>query len=303
MEQSISSTIQQNVNFLYKKKLVKHWPSDLVNAELAIKYAWRSDTIFDLLTTIIFKDNLCFHKILDPENIEVKNEVVETTDELQRWDFSHSNLSEIEYFSTLSISRWTYAEFILSALVFCIKNKLHNENLLKNFVYNCARCFAPVFLDKNLLSSSIFSCIVELKLFDFFPVEATSGFTQYLKPFFTPEINIEGRLKAISKFLYIFSYFPVSFIKECLLDCKQQNNLNPIILALYVLNMRSQPLQNEKKFAYEQLENFKKKLVLLKLVNSEFIHKCNLSYFPFALQSKGEKQKEIPFIQYYSSFD
>jgi hypothetical protein len=295
MEQSILSIIEQKINFFYKKKLVKNWPSDLMNAELAIKYAWRSDTIFDLLTTIIFKHNLCLHKILDSENIEITNEVVETTTELQRWDFYHSNLSEIEYFSTLSISKWKYDEFILSALVFCIKNKLHNVNLLKNFVYSCARYFAPVFLDENLLSSSIFSCIVELKLFDFFPVEATSGFIQYLKPFFTPEINIEGRLKAISKFLYIFSYFPVSFIKQCLLDCKKQNNLNPIILALYVLNMKFQPLQNERKFAYEQLENFKKKLVLLKLVNSEFIHKCNLSSFQ-------EKQKKIPFNQYYSSF-
>lgn len=71
--------------------------------------------------------------------------------------------------------------------------------------------------------------------------------------------------------------------------------MNPIILALYVLYVNSQSLENEKKFAFEELENFKKQLVRFKLVNSEFIEKCNFSYFQ-------DKQKKIPFKKYYSCF-
>ena len=48
MKQSISSTIQQNLNVVYNKNLVKKWPADLMNAKLAIKYVWSSKTIFDL---------------------------------------------------------------------------------------------------------------------------------------------------------------------------------------------------------------------------------------------------------------
>lgn len=295
MEKAILLSIEQRVNFLYKKNLVKQWPSSLINAELAIKYGWRSKTIFDLLKTVIFKDNLCLHNIVNHENIEIINEVVATTDEIEIWSFYKSNLSDVEYFYTLAISKWKYNEFLLSALVFCVQSKLHNEALLKSFIYISAQYVAPVFLKENLVSDSIFSCIVELKLFDFFPAIVTKSFIEYLKPSVTPEINIEGRLKAISKFLYIFSFFPVSFIKQCLLDCEEQNNLNPILLALYVLYENSQTSENKKKFASTELDNFKKQLVLSKLVNSEFVSKCNLSYFK-------DNKKKIPFKKYYSSF-
>jgi len=296
MEQSISSTIQQNVNFLYKKKLVKHWPSDLVNAELAIKYAWSSDTIFDLLKTVIFKDNFCLHNTVDHENIEIINEVGATISDTQMYNFYKSNLTDIKYFNTLSISKWEYNEFILSAFVFCLERKLHNENLLKIFIFISANYFATLFLTENLLSDSIFSFLVELQLFDFFPKEATNGFIMYLKPLFRNQISIEGRLKGISKFLYIFSFFPVSFIKECVSDCHQQNNLGPMILSLYVLNLNYQITEYDKKFAYNELNNFKKQLVQFKLINNEFVHKCNSSSFQDGLQ-------QIPFTKYYSSFD
>lgn len=161
-----------------------------------------------MLKRIIFTGNLCLHTIVDDENIEIRNEVGGTTSDIQMWSFYKSNLTDIEYFNTLAISKWEYNEVVLAAFVFCVKSELHNELLLNNFVYISAQYFTPVFLKENLLSNSIFSCIVELKLFDFFSTQATKGFIEYLKPFFTPQMNVEGRLTAISKFLDIFSFFP-----------------------------------------------------------------------------------------------
>ena len=296
MKPSILSIMQQNVNFFYKKKLVKHWPSDLLNAELTIKYAWCSNTIFDLLKSVIFKDDFCLHKTVDNENIEIYNDYGITNSQTTIWQFHNSNLTDLNYFNTLTISKWTYHEFILSAFVFCIQKKLHSENLLKIFIYISANYFATLFLTENLLSESIFCCIVELQLFDFFPKQATNGFIMHFKPSVIKQISIEGRLKPISKFLYIFSVFPISFIRECIGDCQQQNNISPIILALYVLNVNSQTTEHDKKFAYNQLNNFKKQLVQFKLVNNEFVHKCNSFSFQDGLQ-------QISFNKYYSSFD
>lgn len=231
-----------------------------------------------MLKTVIFKDNLCLHNTVDHENIEISNDLGATTSDVQMYTFYKSNLTDVKYFNTLAISKWKYNEFILSAFVFCVQSKLHNKFLLTSFIYISAQYFAHIFLTENMLSTSIFSCLVELKLFDFFPDVSTKGLIKYLKPSIRPSINIEGRLKPISKFLYIFSFFPVSFIKQCLVDCEEQNNINPIVLALYVLYVNSQNSENTKKMAYEEFENFKNFLVRFKLVNKEFIDKWNLDY-------------------------
>ena len=296
MEQSISSTIQQNVNFLYKKKLVKHWPSNLVNAELAIKYAQYKDNSFDLLRLVVFTDSFCLHKKVNHENIEIFNDCVGTTSQVQKWNFYKSNLSEIDYFNTLSISKWKYDEFVISALIFCIESKLHNEYLLKILVYSCARHFETLFLNETSLSKSIFSCIVELQLFHFFSSAASNGFLEYFTVAQIENINIVGRLNSMSRFLYIFPFFSTSFIKQCIIDCQKQQNLAPMVLALHVLNVNSESLEQEKNFAFKKLEYFKKQLVQFKLINNEFVHKCNSSSFQDGLQ-------QIPFTKYYSSFD
>jgi hypothetical protein len=296
MKQSILSIIEQKVNFLYKKKLVKNWPSNLQNANLAIKYAEYGNTIFDLLKLVIFTDSFCLHKTVNHNNIEIFNDCVGTTSQVQKWDFYKSNLSEMDYFNTLTISQWTYEEFIQSALLFCIKSKLHDEYLLKILVYSCARYFETLFLNETSLSNSIFFCIVELQLFHFFSSAASNGFLEYFTVAQIENINIVGRLNSMSRFLYIFPFFSTSFIKQCIIDCQKQQNLAPMVLALHVLNVNSESLEQEKNFAFKKLENFKKQLVLSKLVNGEFIYKCKFSYFQ-------DKQEKIPFKKYYSSFD
>lgn len=296
MEQSISLILKQKVNFFYKKKLLKRWPSNLQNAELTIKYAKYEDNSFDLLRLVVFTDSFCLHKAVNHENIEIFNDCVGTTCQVQEWDFYKSNLSEIDYFNTLPISKWEYDEFVVSALIFCIESKLHNEYLLKILVYSCARYFETLFLNETSLSNSIFSCIVELKLFHFFSSAASNGFIEYFTVAQIENINISGRLNAMSRFLYVFPFFSTSFIKQCILDCEKQQNLAPMVLALHVLNLNSETLEQEKNFAFKKLDNFKKQLVVSKLVNSEFIYKCNFSYFQ-------ENQEKIPFKKYYSSFD
>lgn len=295
MKKSISTILEQKICFLYKKKLVKKWSSNLQNANLAIKYARYEHTTFDLLKLVVFTNSFCLHKAINHDNTEIINDCVGTTFQVQEWDFYKSNLDEIDYFNTLTISQWTYPQFIISALLFCIENKLHNEALLKNLVYNCARYFAPLFLDESFLSNSIFSCIVDLKLFHFFSASASNGFIEYFTLSKIENINIVGRLNSISRFLYVFPFFSTSFIKQCIIDCQQQQNLAPIVLALYVLYAKSQSLTHEKNFAYKKLDLFKKQLILLEFINNEFIYKCNFSYFK-------EKQEKILFKNYYSSF-
>ena len=292
MDQSKKSIIRQKINFLHKKKLVKNWPFDLMNAELAIRYAWCSDTTFDLLKKVIFKNELCLHKTVDHENSEIRNQLGITISDVEIWHFYKSNLTDVEYFNTLAITKWEYSEFIISAWVFCLEKNLMSENSLEIFVSISAQYFARIFLYKTSLSTNIFSCILELKLFDFFSSVAAKGFIKFLEP----EISIKGRLQEISKFLYVFSFFPVCFIKQCQMDCMMLQNLAPLKLALYVLCVNSQNSEKEKFFASKELEYFKKELVDLKLVNSEFVHKCNASYFK-------DKQKKIPFKNYYSYFD
>lgn len=102
---------------------------------------------------VVFKDNLCLPKKVDHENIKIINEVFGTTIETQMWGFYTSNRNETEYFNTLSICKWRYDEFLIFAFVFCIKNTLKNEILLKSFSYKTAQYFGLLFLKENLLSN------------------------------------------------------------------------------------------------------------------------------------------------------
>jgi hypothetical protein len=167
MKKSVSTILEQKICLLYKKKVVKKWSFNLQNANFAVKYTDYEDTIFDLLKLVIFTNSFCLHNSIDFDDSEIFNECVRPMN-VEMFDFYKSNLNEIEYFNTLIIWKYQYTNFILSAFLFCIKNKLDSDDLLKNFTFISPYYFASLFLNENLLSNTINFCILELKLFRFF---------------------------------------------------------------------------------------------------------------------------------------
>lgn len=173
------------------------------------------------------------------------------------------DFTEITFLEKLKIKHWSYTDFVLLAILFCIKDELSLKTsdfliLSKNIVY--------LLFDENTLEEEVFNVLKYTNLFNLYKRDALYG----LNFFFQEMINTISLPRGYSwntvgifRILSLFN-FDLSIIDKCIIDCTKQNTLGPLILALYVeetqLNLSSASVQE----SVAIINNFEKFKVSLK---------------------------------------
>lgn len=224
------------VNIIINEKQIT-WEFGIVNAKLVTKYAVGGNSISEML----FSGDCDFTGVLVPSY-----SVTETT-----------------FLEKLKIKNWSYTDFILSAILFCIKYEITYgaSNFLilsKNIVY--------LLFDKTTFGEEIFDILKATNLFNLYKQDVLSG----INLFFYEMTNTVGSPRGYSwnrlgifRILFLFS-FTSSIIDKCIDDCKNQNTLGPLILALYALeiNLSFSNLSYQEKLPI--IDNFKQFKAFLK---------------------------------------
>lgn len=130
MNLSAEKEILEKIYFVRKKNLIREWPSNLMNARLVLKNVGLFDSVFDMLKSIVFFDEFCLYRKPPPglnEYGSPKNPEGFSDFDLEIFPFYQINLNINEYYCILSISNFTYYEFIASAILFIIENSLNKQ--------------------------------------------------------------------------------------------------------------------------------------------------------------------------------
>lgn len=109
------------------------WCYGLENAKLVAYNATRTNSVFELFCYFAGFDELNLHSSIDTiVDYEIRNEIRNlSASDLQNTPFFHSNLSEIDYFNTLPISKWDEDIIVGSALFFILQDLIDKK---KNFL-------------------------------------------------------------------------------------------------------------------------------------------------------------------------
>ena len=156
-----------------------------------------------------------------------------------------------------------------------------------------------ILLMEDNLSIYILNIVIELNIFNFFEKDVIEHLCYFFErqKLHTRKVETTNNPNPIwSYFLRFFRYFPDTFINECVADCQKQKNLSPLILALRFREVNLNRKESNSKQYVQQFENFKKELIVCKLISLNFILKCTFKSFIY-------KNQKIKFNKYYSSFN
>lgn len=170
--------ILSSIKCLYSEKKIARWGSNLYNAEIVVKKAFCYLDTFDLLKNTIFSEDLCLHTVVDFENESIDNIFGLSNFDLTYCPFYKSQLTQIEYFNTLFISKITYNDFICSALVFVIENYIENNNDLGLNILTEDLAF--LLIVENNLFQDIFQVLYAVRIFDYSPNPILAGLLVFL---------------------------------------------------------------------------------------------------------------------------
>jgi hypothetical protein len=256
------------VNSIIDKKQIS-WEFGIENAKLVTKHAVGGNSISEML----FSGYYNFTGVLVP-------------------DFG---LTDTAFLEKLKIKHWSYANFVLSAILFCIKYELTGGApsffvLSKNIVY--------LLFDETTLGEEVFNVLKSTNLFTSYQEDTLAGINSFFYDMIirmnSPRRYSWNRL-GISRVLSLFDFhFTDSFIDKCITDCINQNTLGPFILALYVLRAQMNLLtvtQSESLAIVDNFKNFKKFLKEKKYLSDSF-------FFNQFLEKKDIKKFYGSNIQY-----
>lgn len=288
------TSILEKIHFLYKTNKVVRWSSTSENAQLVIKNAWRFTSVFEMLSTIVFSSDLCLHKENNDAN---ENQLGISNLEIILFPYYKTNTTQIEYFNTLFVSTFQYHQFVGSALVYVISNYVKfNKEAQISFL---ATLIVPVFLENTKVSTHVFKLIKYIELFEVFFSESLDGLINFFSFIELQNIKIiqeKYTYPSWSFYLQFFSYFPISFVEECIQDCELEHNLAPLFLAL--LNYQFILIKNPSNLQIQKFETLKKLLVKNKLLSAAFLIKCNTGCF-----KDKQSNEKFKFSVFYSSFN
>ena len=235
------------VNNIIDKKQIS-WEFGIENAKLVTKHAVGGNSISEML----FSGYYNFTGVLVP-------------------DFG---LTDTAFLEKLKIKHWSYANFVLSAILFCIKYELTGGApsffvLSKNIVY--------LLFDETTLGEEVFNVLKSTNLFTSYQEDTLAGINSFFYDMIirmnSPRGYSWNRL-GISRVLSLFDFhFTDLFIDKCITDCINQNTLGPFILALYVLRAQMNLLtvtQSESLAIVDNFKNFKKFLKEKKYLSDSF---------------------------------
>ena len=239
------------INSIIEKKQIS-WKFGIYNARLVMQYAVGCNSISEML----FSQDSKFTGVLVP-NFE---------------------LSETIFLEKLKIKHWSYSDFIISAMLFCIQYEIiyGASNLIvlfKNLVF--------LLFDETILGEEIFNVLKDTNIFNLYRQNALSGINLFFygmnNTVDSPQRYFWNKL-GIARILSLFSFNSV-IIQKCIADCKDQNTLGPFILASYALeiNLSFSSLNDQEKWPIiANFKQFKAFLKEKKYLNNSFFLKLYL---------------------------
>lgn len=205
----MSSSLLNIINSIIDKKKIS-WEFGIENAKLVTKHAVGGNSISEML----FSGYYNFSGVLVPT-----------------LDFT-----ETTFLEKLKIKHWSYANFVLSAILFCIKYELTRGTpsffvLSKNIVY--------LLFDESTLGAEVFNVLKSTNLFNLYKKDGVSAINSFFFEMTDISQEYAWNTLGIFRILSLFDFhFTPSFIDKCIADCIKQNTLGPLILALYALNAK-----------------------------------------------------------------
>ena len=233
-------------NIIFKKQI--SWQFGIENARIVTKYAVGCDSVSEM----IFSGDYNFTGVLVPT-----------------FDF---DFSETTFLEKLKIKHWSYSDFVLSAILFCIQYELTRGTpsffiLSKNIVY--------LLFNETLLGEEVFNVLKSTNFFSFYRRNALSGINSFFQEM-TNLIDLpQGyywNTLGVFRILSLF-FLPPSFIDKCIADCIKQNTLGPFMLTLYALKTNldlSIATQNESFAIINNFKRFKASLIKKKYLSNRF---------------------------------
>lgn len=252
------------------------WPFGLENAELVLKNSFRFNTIFSMLNSINFCDELSLH--LDTVQIEENPLLLETVD-LEDFPFYDSNLSAQDYFNTnINPLFENYLSFVRSSFFYLltdvfIENKRYR--LIKFMRICCLFLKTPTSVDTILIDDLKKNNIVQN-----FTLELLESLHSYFDEETILRISKHRSFRNLeeayvfSPFLTLFDfYFSKKFVFTCIRDCYENNNIVPLVVALrvYEVKLAVQYEPSLENYFYEKFKIFKKFLVSNRLIKKRFL--------------------------------
>lgn len=220
------------------------------------------DDIYSLLISHIFTDLLCLHKFIS--NLEDKFNILNLSDDdLERYKFFNSNLSQKHFYLKYIFSCLSYIKFLQSAFFHYLMFKIE-KNELSHFI----QMFPRILNVNNKYSSILYRDLVKLKLFETFPCQCLDGFFHYFTDFeiisffvFTnpDDLFLMEKKHRIFQLINAFSfYFSSKFRSQCFEYCVNSKSFLPLFLALkiYQIKLLHPELSLNELYKIKLLKNF-----------------------------------------------
>ena len=263
----MNKELLNRVNYVIDKKQIR-WEFGIDNARIVTKYAIGGNSISEML----FSDDCGFTGVLVPSY-----SVTETT-----------------FLEKLKIKHWSYTDFLVSAILFCIQHELTYGAssfyvLSKNIVY--------VLFDTTSVGDEIFKLLQFTELFTLYKRDCLSAINAYFQDVIKWNRNTPGEYRwtnlGISRILSLFFVDPL-VQDRCIKDCSKQNALGPFILALYTLEIKN--VFSDKTTTSDESLRIINSFSLFKknLIREKFLTRKNFFYLFF------EKNKDIK--NFYGSY-
>ncbi len=189
------------VNNIIDKKQIS-WQFGIYNARVVMQYAVGCNSISEML----FSDDSRFREVLVP----------------------NFGLDETTFLEKLKIRHWSYIDFILSAMLFCIKHEIIYG--YSNFLV-LSKNLVSLLFDKTTFGQEIFDVLKDTNIFHLYKKDALSGinlfYSEMANTVDSPGEYSWNRL-GITRILSLFS-IDSAIIEKCIADCKNQNTLGPFM--------------------------------------------------------------------------
>lgn len=199
-------------NSKYGKSKEFFWKYGLKNAKTVIENCVYYSTAFELITGDVFDGKLDLSEF---ENSESQNSFFNAP-------FLDFNKTQIEYFETLEILKWSYEQVINSAVYFLFLHFYDEGKSNKKFSHDLNEAIQSfcIFITPVAVSSKFGILIIDLlsdiKLFKSFPKTAANGFKMYFKVQNYQSDNIWqflSKFSSIKNFTLLLSLF-LPYIKN-----------------------------------------------------------------------------------------
>lgn len=129
-----------------------------------------------MLNCILFSENFCLYKTISDDS-KFEDQMGLSNFNLTLFAYYKANKNKKDYFNELFVSKITYSEFLISALLFLIDEKV-SQNKVPNLHF-IAASIALLFFDSDKIAKNIFDILMYLELFIYFPQDAIGGVYEF----------------------------------------------------------------------------------------------------------------------------